>query len=99
MYGTTKKVLAGFGKEDSTSAFQRFVFARLPGRTTPGFVMGTFRMTRADKPESFCHKDFPNICSALLLALTLLAKHGDKEGVDQVTAVAEGESKLELRPE
>jgi uncharacterized membrane protein len=48
VYGTTKKVLAGFGKEDSASAFQRFVFARLPGRTSPGFVMGTFTLTRAD---------------------------------------------------
>ena len=48
VYGTTKKVLAGFGKEDSQSAFQRFVFARLPGRTTPGFVTATFTLTRAD---------------------------------------------------
>ena len=48
VYGTTKKVLAGFGKQDSQSAFQRFVFARLPGRTTPGFVTGTFTLTRAD---------------------------------------------------
>ena len=48
VYGTTKKVLAGFGKEDSQSAFQRFVFARLPGRTTPGFVTGTFTLTRLD---------------------------------------------------
>jgi uncharacterized membrane protein len=48
VYGTTKKVLAGFGKEDSQNAFQRFVFARLPGRTTPGFVTATFTLTRAD---------------------------------------------------
>ena len=48
VYGTTKKVLAGFGKEDSQSAFQRFVFAQLPGRTMPGFVTGTFQLTRAD---------------------------------------------------
>ena len=48
VYGTTKKVLAGFGKEDSQSAFQRFVFARLPGRTAPGFVTGTFTLARAD---------------------------------------------------
>jgi uncharacterized membrane protein len=49
VYGTTKKVLAGFGKEDDAQrAFQRFVFARLPGRTTPGFVTGTFTLTRAD---------------------------------------------------
>lgn len=49
VYGTTKKVLAGFGKEDDAQrAFQRFVFARLPGRTTPGFVTGSFTLTRAD---------------------------------------------------
>jgi uncharacterized membrane protein len=48
VYGTTKKVLSGFGKEDSSRAFQRFVFARLPGRTTPGFVMGTFTLMRLD---------------------------------------------------
>jgi uncharacterized membrane protein len=48
VYGTTKKVLAGFGKQDAQAAFQRFVFARLPGRTTPGFVTGTFTLTRAD---------------------------------------------------
>jgi uncharacterized membrane protein len=46
VYGTTKKVLSGFGKPES--AFKRFVFARLPGRTTPGFVTSTFRLTRAD---------------------------------------------------
>jgi len=48
VYGTTKKVLSGFGKPESQGAFQRFVFARLPGRTTPGFVTSTFRFTRAD---------------------------------------------------
>ena len=48
VYGTTKKVLSGFGKPDEKSAFQRFVLARLPGRTTPGFVTATFTLTRAD---------------------------------------------------
>jgi len=48
VYGTTKKVLSGFGKPDSQGAFKRFVFARLPGRTTPGFVTATFRFARAD---------------------------------------------------
>jgi uncharacterized membrane protein len=48
VYGTTKKVLAGFGKEDSQSAFQRFVFAQLPGRMMPGFVTGTFKLTQPD---------------------------------------------------
>lgn len=48
VYGTTKKVLSGFGGPQSKDAFQRFVFARLPGRTTPGFVTGTFRLTLKD---------------------------------------------------
>lgn len=48
VYGTTKKVLSGFGKPESQGAFKRFVFARLPGRTTPGFVTSTFRFTRSD---------------------------------------------------
>jgi uncharacterized membrane protein len=48
MYGTTKKVLAGFGSEQAQSAFQRFVLARLPGRTTPGFLTGAFQLTRRD---------------------------------------------------
>jgi uncharacterized membrane protein len=48
VYGTTKKVLSGFGGPDSEKAFQRFVLARLPGRTTPGFVMNTFRLEMRD---------------------------------------------------
>src|SRR5262245_58397229 len=48
VYGTTKKVLAGFGKPDAQNAFKRFVLARLPGRTTPGVVTGTFTLTRRD---------------------------------------------------
>lgn len=48
VYGTTKKVLAGFGSPDSGNAFQRFVFAQLPGRTAPGFLTGTFTLTRHD---------------------------------------------------
>jgi uncharacterized membrane protein len=47
VYGTTKKVLAGFGAENE-SAFQRFVLAQLPGRTTPGFLTGTFVLERRD---------------------------------------------------
>ena len=55
VYGTTKKVLAGFGKPESQSVFQRFVLARLPGRTTPGFLTGTFTLKRRDQSaESFC---------------------------------------------
>ena len=48
VYGTTKKVLSGFGGPQSQDAFQRFVFARLPGRTTPGFVTGSFKLTLRD---------------------------------------------------
>jgi len=48
VYGTTKKVLAGFGSSQGKGAFQRFVLAQLPGRTTPGFLTGTFTLTRSD---------------------------------------------------
>jgi uncharacterized membrane protein len=48
VYGTTKKVLSGFGGAGSEVAFQRFVFARLPGRTTPGFLMGSFDLETRD---------------------------------------------------
>src|SRR5262245_63371357 len=48
VYGTTKKVLSGFGGPQSRDAFQRFVFARLPGRTTPGFVTGSFKLSLRD---------------------------------------------------
>lgn len=48
VYGTTKKVLAGFGNAQARSAFQRFVFAKLPGRTTPGFLTGSFSLRRRD---------------------------------------------------
>ena len=50
VYGTTKKVLAGFSTE-SQGGFQRFVLARLPGRTTPGFLTGRFVWRRADGTE------------------------------------------------
>jgi uncharacterized membrane protein len=48
VYGTTKKVLTGFGSEKGESAFQRFVLAQLPGRTTPGFLTGSFTLERRD---------------------------------------------------
>jgi uncharacterized membrane protein len=48
VYGTTKKVLSGFGGPSPGSAFRRFVFARLRGRTTPGFLMGSFTLRQAD---------------------------------------------------
>jgi len=49
VYGTTKKVLTGLGNPHGENAFKRFVFARLPGRTTPGFLTGTFTFKRADQ--------------------------------------------------
>jgi uncharacterized membrane protein len=48
VYGTTKKVLSGFGSPGGERAFQRFVLARLPGRTTPGFLMRTFTLAMKD---------------------------------------------------
>jgi uncharacterized membrane protein len=54
VYGTTKKVLSGFGSTDE-NAFQRFVLAQLPGRTTPGFLMNTFILQRKDgMPYKLC---------------------------------------------
>lgn len=55
VYGTSKTVLEGLGGQGDASAFQRFVFARLPGRTTPGFVTGSFTLSRADgTSEALC---------------------------------------------
>ena len=51
VYGTTRKVLSGLGGPGSENAFQRFVLARLPGRTTPGFLTGTFVLRRKDGSE------------------------------------------------
>ncbi len=48
VYGTTKKVLAGIGGPGSENAFKRFVLARLPGRTTPGFLTGRFQLRTRD---------------------------------------------------
>lgn len=48
VYGTTKKVFEGFADPRSREAFKRFVLARLPGRTTPGFLTGTFDLKRPD---------------------------------------------------
>lgn len=51
VYGTTKKVLSGIGGPGSENAFKRFVLARLPGRTTPGFLTGSFTFRRKDGAE------------------------------------------------
>jgi uncharacterized membrane protein len=55
VYGTTKKVLSGFGNPDAQSAFQRFVLAQLPGRTTPGFLTGSFTLRRRDGTQYTLH--------------------------------------------
>jgi uncharacterized membrane protein len=51
VYSTTKKVLAGIGGPGSENAFKRFVIARLPGRTTPGFLTGRFSLKTKDGSE------------------------------------------------
>jgi uncharacterized membrane protein len=51
VYGTIKKVFEGFGSLRSTNAFKRFVLARLPGRTTPGFLTGSFVLRAEDGTE------------------------------------------------
>ena len=48
VYGTTKKVLSGFGDVNGGAAFQKFVLAQLPGRTAPGFLTGSFTLTHKD---------------------------------------------------
>ena len=55
VYVTLKKVFEGFGAARSRDAFKRFVLARLRGRTTPGFLTGSFTLKRADGTvESLC---------------------------------------------
>lgn len=55
LYGTVKKVFQGFDTLRSNQAFKRFVLACLPGRTTPGFLTGSFTLKRADGTvQSLC---------------------------------------------
>lgn len=55
VYVTIKKVFQGFGSLRSSDAFKRFVLARLRGRTTPGFLTGSFTLTREDgSSERLC---------------------------------------------
>ncbi len=51
VYGTSKKVLSGIGGPGSEHAFKHFVLARLPGRTTPGFLTGSFKLRFKDGIE------------------------------------------------
>lgn len=48
VYGTIKKVFQGFGDLQARQAFRRFVLAQLPGRTTPGFLTGSFTLELKD---------------------------------------------------
>jgi uncharacterized membrane protein len=48
VYGTIKKVFESFGNMQQSESFKRFVLARLRGRTTPGFLTGTFELEQAD---------------------------------------------------
>lgn len=48
IYGTIKKVLEGIGSPQSRDALKRFVLANLRGRTTPGFLTGSFILDRND---------------------------------------------------
>lgn len=48
LYGTIRKVLSGFGSPQSRQAFQRFVLVRRGGMLSPGFLTGSFVLTRKD---------------------------------------------------
>jgi hypothetical protein len=52
---------------------------------------------RTLRPEPLTHKDFRRMGDALLVALDALARNGDQEAIDLVTAVLEGRAKLEGR--
>src|SRR5512145_1271652 len=45
------RAVPGIGGPGSENAFKRFVLARLPGRTTPGFLTGSFTFRRKDGAE------------------------------------------------
>ena len=90
VYGTTKKVLAGFGKEDSQSAFQRFVFAKLPGRMMPGFVTARFTLTHADKTVELCAVYVPT--NHLYVGDVLILRR--KDVIDTDLSVEDGVSML-----
>jgi uncharacterized membrane protein len=58
VYGTIRKVLAGFGSPGSRQAFKKFVFARVAGVLAPGFLTGSFALERADGTEETYHVVF-----------------------------------------
>ncbi len=46
VYGTIRKVLSGFGNPESRRAFQSFVLVRRGGTLSPGFLTGSFTLSR-----------------------------------------------------
>jgi len=48
VYGTIRKVLSGFGSPESRRAFQRFVLVRRGGTLSPGFLTGSFTLSRSN---------------------------------------------------
>lgn len=51
IYGTIRKVLAGFGTPENRQAFQKFVLVRVGGVLTLGFLTGSFVLRREDGSE------------------------------------------------
>jgi len=58
VYGTIRKVLAGFGEPGSRRAFQKFVLARVAGTLVPGFLTGSFELERDDGTAVTYHMVF-----------------------------------------
>jgi uncharacterized membrane protein len=58
VYGTIRKVLAGFGEPGSRRAFQKFVLARVAGVLLPGFLTGSFTLGREDGTSETYHVVF-----------------------------------------
>ncbi len=58
LYGTIRKVLAGFGTPENRQAFKKFVLARVGGVMTPGFLTGSFVLRAADGAERTYHVVF-----------------------------------------
>jgi len=55
VYGTIRKVLAGFGSPQSQQALQRFVLVRRGGTLSPGFLTGSVELVRRDGPTEKLH--------------------------------------------
>jgi uncharacterized membrane protein len=55
VYGTIRKVLAGFGNPESRRAFQKFVLVRVSGVLTPAFLTGSTVLDRKDGTSRVYH--------------------------------------------